>query len=209
MRPSNTILLIIALAAIPAAAYFIFTNAQRGSIACTQEAMLCPDGSYVGRSGPTCSFAECPMLEHRPDWLSTSTPEFAYEYPKSIGTQGYIDAAVWPPTLSLSAGTLSCEQGSGGITRTMKTIGTASYCVEGRDDAAAGSRYTAYTYSVARDAGVISISFTIRRVQCMNYDEPRQGECQRAQAGFDADQLADGIARTARFLIQPPVVPSI
>ncbi|MEX1027322.1 MAG: hypothetical protein WD049_04845 [Candidatus Paceibacterota bacterium] len=28
--------------------------------ACTQEAMLCPDGSYVGRTGPNCEFAACP-----------------------------------------------------------------------------------------------------------------------------------------------------
>ncbi|OGE88895.1 MAG: hypothetical protein A2722_04055 [Candidatus Doudnabacteria bacterium RIFCSPHIGHO2_01_FULL_50_11] len=27
---------------------------------CTQEAKLCPDGSYVGRSGPMCEFAACP-----------------------------------------------------------------------------------------------------------------------------------------------------
>ncbi|MCX6740678.1 MAG: hypothetical protein NTZ49_05650 [Candidatus Parcubacteria bacterium] len=27
--------------------------------ACTQEAKLCPDGSYVGRTGPNCEFAEC------------------------------------------------------------------------------------------------------------------------------------------------------
>lgn len=28
--------------------------------ACTMEAKLCPDGSYVGRSGPNCEFAPCP-----------------------------------------------------------------------------------------------------------------------------------------------------
>lgn len=28
--------------------------------ACTQEANLCPDGSYVGRTGPNCEFAACP-----------------------------------------------------------------------------------------------------------------------------------------------------
>jgi hypothetical protein len=27
---------------------------------CTQEAKLCPDGSYVGRIGPNCEFAVCP-----------------------------------------------------------------------------------------------------------------------------------------------------
>lgn len=28
--------------------------------ACTQEARLCPDGSYVGRTGQNCEFAPCP-----------------------------------------------------------------------------------------------------------------------------------------------------
>ncbi len=27
---------------------------------CTADAMLCPDGSYVGRSGPQCQFEQCP-----------------------------------------------------------------------------------------------------------------------------------------------------
>ncbi len=29
-------------------------------VACTMEAKLCPDGSYVGRSGPKCEFTACP-----------------------------------------------------------------------------------------------------------------------------------------------------
>jgi hypothetical protein len=28
--------------------------------ACTMEAKLCPDGSYVGRTGPNCEFEKCP-----------------------------------------------------------------------------------------------------------------------------------------------------
>ncbi len=28
--------------------------------ACTMEAMVCPDGSAVGRTGPNCAFAPCP-----------------------------------------------------------------------------------------------------------------------------------------------------
>lgn len=31
-----------------------------GSVACTQEAKVCPDGSSVGRNGPNCEFAPCP-----------------------------------------------------------------------------------------------------------------------------------------------------
>ena len=33
-----------------------------GGIACTTEAMLCPDGSSVGRVGPNCEFAACPSI---------------------------------------------------------------------------------------------------------------------------------------------------
>jgi hypothetical protein len=28
---------------------------------CTMEAKLCPDGSYVGRTGPNCEFTPCPI----------------------------------------------------------------------------------------------------------------------------------------------------
>ena len=31
--------------------------------ACTMEAKLCPDGTYVGRSGPNCEFAPCPGIK--------------------------------------------------------------------------------------------------------------------------------------------------
>lgn len=30
------------------------------SKACTLEAKMCPDGSYVGRAGPNCEFSPCP-----------------------------------------------------------------------------------------------------------------------------------------------------
>ncbi|MBI2030897.1 hypothetical protein HYT05_04715, partial [Candidatus Kaiserbacteria bacterium] len=32
-----------------------------GGQACTLDALMCPDGSYVGRTGPNCSFAACPI----------------------------------------------------------------------------------------------------------------------------------------------------
>ena len=42
----------------PSAIYPAPTN----SVACTQETKLCPDGSYVGRTGPNCEFAVCPSI---------------------------------------------------------------------------------------------------------------------------------------------------
>lgn len=34
---------------------------QGNSTACTLEARICPDGTSVGRSGPDCAFAACPL----------------------------------------------------------------------------------------------------------------------------------------------------
>lgn len=47
---------------------FLLANKAPGlggedTIACTMEAKMCPDGSYVGRSGPKCEFTECPKAE--------------------------------------------------------------------------------------------------------------------------------------------------
>ena len=36
-----------------------------GGVACTAEAMQCPDGSYVGRTGPNCEFV-CPEATTTP-----------------------------------------------------------------------------------------------------------------------------------------------
>lgn len=41
-------------------------------IACTADAKLCPDGSYVSRTGPNCEFAPCPTPTPKP--TSTPTP---------------------------------------------------------------------------------------------------------------------------------------
>lgn len=35
-------------------------NLGEDFVACTMEARQCPDGSYVGREGPSCEFSACP-----------------------------------------------------------------------------------------------------------------------------------------------------
>lgn len=39
---------------------FTELRTERGPVACTADAKLCPDGSAVGRIGPDCEFARCP-----------------------------------------------------------------------------------------------------------------------------------------------------
>jgi hypothetical protein len=55
---------VIALVVIAAAVGWYFVAREHAAtptgIACTTEAKQCPDGSYVGRTGPDCAFAACP-----------------------------------------------------------------------------------------------------------------------------------------------------
>jgi hypothetical protein len=37
------------------------------AVACTMDAMECPDGSFVGRVPPTCEFAACPVSLDTPE----------------------------------------------------------------------------------------------------------------------------------------------
>lgn len=67
------LIILIIVAVVFAIGIFMYMNNpapteyQNGSeeepVFCTQEAMLCPDGSYVGRVPPTCEFAQCPIPE--------------------------------------------------------------------------------------------------------------------------------------------------
>ncbi len=55
---------IIAIIVLGAGALYIYSRIAPtnpiGGAACTTEAKQCPDGSYVGRTGPACEFATCP-----------------------------------------------------------------------------------------------------------------------------------------------------
>jgi hypothetical protein len=63
MNKNIAVILVILLMAL-AAGYWGFMrskNAAEGELTfCTMEALLCPDGSGVGRQGPRCEFAACP-----------------------------------------------------------------------------------------------------------------------------------------------------
>jgi len=71
----KTFLIFIAAAVFVFAGVFVSQNffAEK-SVYCTQEAKLCSDGSYVGRTGPNCEFSLCP----KEDLISVEEPS-AYE----------------------------------------------------------------------------------------------------------------------------------
>lgn len=55
-----TIALVLIIAGILLAMSLSDKGVQDEPVACTMEAKLCPDGSAVGRTGPSCEFAPCP-----------------------------------------------------------------------------------------------------------------------------------------------------
>ena len=75
------------------------------SIACTEEAKLCPDGSAVGREAPFCDFAPCPggiEPEQPPEEKffikKTDVPGFVIE-PETINTKIFEDGRVTIETI--------------------------------------------------------------------------------------------------------------
>ena len=87
------ILIFAAAVAVGVVGYFGFiapggivvknTTMPGGRTACTQEAMLCPDGTAVGRTGPNCEFEKCPNI---PTATSVTTPTT----PTTINTASWL-----------------------------------------------------------------------------------------------------------------------
>lgn len=70
---------------------------------CTQDAKLCSDGSYVGRSGPKCEFTPCPSASNTNSWKTYNNKRVGFEikyparyetpyYPKPEGQGSSVDA---------------------------------------------------------------------------------------------------------------------
>jgi hypothetical protein len=57
----NKIALIIIIFVVLLIGIYFFETNKPEQIYCTQEAKICPDGSAVGRTGPNCEFAVCPL----------------------------------------------------------------------------------------------------------------------------------------------------
>lgn len=62
---NKTITIILLVLACGIGIFYLYskTLAPIGPVACTMEAKLCSDGSYVGRTGPNCEFTACPEVQ--------------------------------------------------------------------------------------------------------------------------------------------------
>lgn len=167
-----------------------------GPVACTLEAKLCPDGSYVGRTGPNCEFAECPV---EPSWEIYSEEGLEFQYPEKL-TAKYVDIVEWPPKVEIEEGEFSCAEtpleSSLPEFAARRMVDDREYCVIVENEGAAGSTYANYTYTTSREGKLISLNFVLRYPQCLNYNDPQKSECQAERETFDIDGVVDRIVAT-------------
>ncbi len=134
------------------------------------------------------------------NWImaTTSVVGIKFMYPHPIPTT-YVSAVEWPPQVLRTPGEVSCTEGamashSGEVTTSqLRTINNQQYCVSEARQGAAGTAYTFYQYATQKGNFVVSVSFTLKIPQCLNYDEPMQKKCFREQATFAVDDLATKI----------------
>ena len=123
------------------------------------------------------------------------------KYPESLGTK-YISTIYWPPKLAISENAFYCAEGGSEVLQhglmEKVTIAGREYCRTKESEGAAGSIYTTYTYAFPKDGKVFSLLFTLRFVQCDNYDDPNKSECKAERAAFNPDKTLDMIAQSIK-----------
>lgn len=92
------VLAFVALVSIGAGGYYLGINSKQiasvkptpiqDGISCTADALECPDGSFVGRSGPKCEFSACPTRSASSsavpaEWKTYEMDGFSFKYPPS------------------------------------------------------------------------------------------------------------------------------
>ena len=174
-------------------------NTGDEKIVCTAEAKLCPDGSYVSRSGSTCDFSPCPSSNTHFKTFSNLDLGISYKYPERLPTE-YVEVVDWPPRIKILNGPLSCNTlvSNNGRAETLgnRTLNGRSYCAAKEVQGAAGSIYTQHAYTTSIDDKVVFLTFSLRTPQCDNYEEPKRSTCKNEQSAFSVDDLTDQIVST-------------
>jgi len=211
-KNNNTLLIIFLILLLGGVTYLIWTKyfKQPEPVFCTQEARLCPDGSYVGRTGSNCEFAACPELNYS-GWktYTDTTTGISFQYPETLSTT-YIHAFDWPPKIAVLNQPFVCTEGGSEIMTAGQTlkqvINGRNYCVTKESEGAAGSIYIQYAYATSADLNnlpqegnsTIILTFSTRMVQCGNYDDPQKTTCETERASFNIDPIIDQIVKSLK-----------
>lgn len=184
-------------------------------VACTQDAMQCPDGSYVGRMAPSCEFAACTEKPVATSSEAASPLKTFFDAEKKVGFEyldnfyigntlnKYVLPVQWPPELNIVKGVYSCKRGGSAILPEGKTeakiINGKNYCITTQIEGAAGSVYTTYVYKSVVEKKVVTLTFIVRVPECSNYDEVEKLVCEEEKKIFELDKKIDNIFQSIQF----------
>lgn len=116
---------------------------------------------------------------------------------------------LWPPVVKSSEGVFSCNAQGTDTSETgkveLKTIAGTQYCVTTLSEGAAGSMYTTYTYIAEIKNQLAVTTFTLRFVQCDNYNDPEKTLCKTEREQFNPDIMANGIIMNSINGIAPVI----
>ncbi len=133
-------------------------------------------------------------------WNSKTEAGVTFRYPTDFGTK-YISTTDWPPVATFDSNPYSCTEGGTSISlpagqTKAEVINGHTYCVTQEGEGAAGSTYVQYAYAAPKDGKTLIMTFTLRYVQCANYEDPQKTECQTERDAFSPDKTVDAIFGT-------------
>ncbi|MFA4999429.1 MAG: hypothetical protein WC519_01745 [Parcubacteria group bacterium] len=136
-------------------------------------------------------------------WKEYSGEGVSFKYPEKLTTQ-YISAQEWPPTVKVESGNFSCietpqEISSLSDITTQRLVDNRIYCLNVKNEGAAGSVYSSYVYTTPKNGKIVKVSFVLRYIGCGNYDKEQNQACTSEREAFDLDATVDRIVQTIKW----------
>jgi len=134
-------------------------------------------------------------------WMTTTNDQgITFQYPKELLVK-YVSVAEWPPVIKIETGAYSCqttpqEVSSMSDITSERMVDNRTYCVNIKNEGAAGSVYSSYIYTTTKNGKLVKISFTLQYPNCNNYDEEQRKACTNEREAFDIDSTVDRMAQT-------------
>ncbi|MFZ5390962.1 MAG: hypothetical protein ACOZAJ_01650 [Patescibacteria group bacterium] len=132
----------------------------------------------------------------------TNDQGITFQYPKELLAK-YVSVAEWPPVIKIETGVYSCkitplEVSSMSEITLQRLVDDRNYCLNIKNEGAAGSVYSSYIYTTIKNSKLVKISFTLQYPNCNNYDEEQNKACASEREVFDIDSMVDRIVQTIK-----------
>jgi len=158
----------------------------------------------LGNKSAVCLDHRCWVVDGQPDdlWKTYQSDSIEFQYPEKLLTK-YVFTQTWPPVVKIEPGSFSCietPQEKNSLTEiiTQRVVDNRIYCVNVKNEGAAGSVYSSYVYTTAEGGMLVSVSFVLRYPNCANYDEEQSQACTSERETFDLDATVDRIVQTVK-----------